>query len=320
MLTNKRIVLSSTHTDSHGDQMSLQALQQMAEIINGEIKVRHGVDHNREFPPIGRLGNAEIVEKEGAFYLTAVHVPYDKIENVDWDKDLVFESFNDPAPFTEVKRDATEIFTVGLDPNNFESIEKYNEFVKNLNYQNDIDFKLESIMRKAVLSDPEVIITLTKSVFLYHLIKPTLEKIGDKIADKIADKTIDKSKEFYKFIKKTITQTVHYCIPKARPIMIVFEVTGEPHIELIAKTRDEEFVLNALKDKKLIKVQNEIESLSKKFEIDKVQFILTDKGKWKFNYLLTKKGESLGRRTTIKKRDRRMEVITSGNSKQLKPS
>ena len=61
-------------------------------------------------------------------------------------------------------------------------------------------------------------------------------------------------------------------------------------------------------------VLNEIDNLKKNVDIAKVQFILSNKGKWKFNYLLTADGKSIGKKSTIKKREKRNEIILKNAS------
>ncbi len=310
MKPKSKYILSTTHLDSHGERVTLEELRDMAEVINSNNKVRWGIDHNREFPPLGRFENAELYESNGEHYLSAETLSYDSIEDVDWNKDLVFESFINPAPFAEVERDEVEVIEIKVDPNSFESAIKFQDFVNELKAESEIEFQIGKQIRKAHLPDAEVIFTLAKSALFYHLIKPIVKKVGEKIADKVVDMTIDKSKGFYKLIRSAISKALRGSIPRRRPVRIVFEMPGNPHIELVAKSGDDKFIFNALGNKKIAGVYKEIESLSKKYEIDKIQFVLTEKGKWKFNYLLTGNGDSLGRRTAVKKRDRRFSLLS----------
>ena len=68
-------------------------------------------------------------------------------------------------------------------------------------------------------------------------------------------------------------------------------------------------MLNALNSHQLSKVGKKITDLSKHINIAKVQFVLSNKGKWKFNYLLTDNGEVIGTKTVFKKRDKIIEMI-----------
>jgi len=224
-------------------------------------------------------------------------------------------SFTNPAPFIEIENEYSDVFKVSVDPHNFASKSGFQKFSQSINEFKDIDCKLGINMRKSQLPDFEIVFTFTQSIFYYHLLKPIAKKMGDKIADKVSGKVVDKSSEYYRFLKMTITDVVHSCIPRTRPVMIVFEIPGTPHIELFAKTKDSELVIKALKESKLKKLMKEIESLQKRMDIGKIQFTLTENGKWKFNYLLTNKGECLGRKITTKKRDKRLDFMKTGGQK-----
>src|ERR1019366_9153497 len=149
---------------------------------------------------------------------------------------------------------------------------------------------------------------------IYQILKPFAKKIGEKVADKIADATLKKGEQFYSYLRKVIIEAANSCVPKKQPLMVVFELNGEPQIELLAKTRDHDLILKSLTPRKLKMVKDEIKFLEKNLELDKIQFILTAKGKWKFNYLLTKQGASVGKKTAIKKRDKRLQIISEGNN------
>ena len=110
-------------------------------------------------------------------------------------------------------------------------------------------------------------------------------------------------------INSALREFLFRCIPSTRPANIIFDYPGTPHIELIARTRDKDLVLNALNSHQLSKVGKKITDLSKHINIAKVQFVLSNKGKWKFNYLLTDNGEVIGTKTVFKKRDKKIEMI-----------
>ncbi len=58
---SKRYILSSSNLDKHGHVMTKQALEGSLKVINGKRKPRLGLDHNRNFPPMGRINNGEVV-------------------------------------------------------------------------------------------------------------------------------------------------------------------------------------------------------------------------------------------------------------------
>ena len=79
---------------------------------------------------------------------------------------------------------------------------------------------------------------------------------------------------------------------------------------MLARTKDEKLVLKGLRDKQLEEIRKEIDSLTKHVEIAKVQFLLSEKGKWKFNYLITETGQTIGKKEIFKKREHRLNIIS----------
>lgn len=101
-----RITLASDHRDSHGEVITKEVLEMMAETVNGQRKVRWGVEHKRQLPPMGRAEDAKVEEKDGHHYLTVRQVKYDVYETVNWNEDLVKASFSkDQSPFVEPEFD-----------------------------------------------------------------------------------------------------------------------------------------------------------------------------------------------------------------------
>lgn len=119
-------------------------------------------------------------------------------------------------------------------------------------------------------------------------------------------------------ITKTIKEAFFRCIPKARPIAVIFEIPGKPHIELIARTRDEKLVLKSLSKKRMNEMKKELDDLSENVTVAKIQFLLNDKGKWKFNYLITDKGAAIGTKIAFNKRDRKFEMLGKEKTKKTK--
>ncbi|WP_139113084.1 hypothetical protein [Mucilaginibacter sp. PPCGB 2223] len=304
--------MSTTHVDSHKDKMSLEALIRMKDTINSDKKLRWGVDHNKEFPPVGQLINAEIVQRDEHYYLEADYKPYDYREEVPWDNTLLMESFKEGYPFIEIDLEIPTETIVAVDPNSFISDKHYNLFLQEtqaLNYP----FIGTEHLRKANASTPEIIFTVGQSAIIYHIIKPLAKKIGKKIADKAEKVLVEKGEDFYQFISRTIISAFSHGASSNRPPFVVFQINGIPNIELIAKTSDHDLIIKALKDNKLKAMIEEIDFYRSKFEIEKIQFILTTKGKWKFNYLLTPNGAVVGKKDSFKKRDRRLDIVLNMN-------
>jgi len=316
-----RAVISSTHIDSHGDRMSLEALEQMVEAINNKDHcIRMGVDHRKDFPPKGRIENASL-KKEGDYYLVeADFCEFEKSEIVDWNETLIKESFPNFFQFAEVDNNTPNKISILTDPHNFKSYEEYKKYKTYVNSKIDLDIDMKEEMRKSAIPDPEIIFQLASSFIFYQLLKPVAKQIGEKVSDDISDYAVTEGGKIIKLIDETLREFLYRSIPKTRPASIIFDFPGTPHIELIARTRDKNLVLKSLSENKIADVKKEIEELSKHINIAKVQFLLSKKGKWKFNYLITSNGEAIGKKISFENRDKRIEMIHKETALRNKPS
>jgi hypothetical protein len=57
-----------------------------------------------------------------------------------------------------------------------------------------------------------------------------------------------------------------------------------------------------------------LDDLSRNVSIAKIQFLLNEKGKWKFNYLISDRGEAIGTKISFQRRDRKFQLM--GNEKK----
>lgn len=307
-IRKNRAIVSTNHIDNHGDQISIEVLEQMVHLINdSQQRIRLGTDHRRDLPPKGRLENA-VLRKDGDDYLVEADLcEFENIEPVDWDKALLKESFLDSFQFVEVEKESCDGISISIDVHNFKSIDDYNNCINSI--ENNENIRFEEHVRKALLPDPEIVFQLAQSYLLCHFLKPVACKLGEKLAVSTTDYALKESKRVMNMINSALREFLFRCIPSTRPANIIFDYPGTPHIELIARTRDKDLVLNALNSHQLSKVGKKITDLSKHINIAKVQFVLSNKGKWKFNYLLTDKGEVIGTKTVFKKRDKKIEMI-----------
>jgi hypothetical protein len=291
--------------------MTKEALEQMVNSINCTDKmIRFGVDHRRDFPPRGRLENATLTEMDGYYYVETDFVEYDNTATVDWDNNLLIQYFDNSFQFAEVEKEESKENSISIDPHNFSSFHEVKAFSDSLKADEDFAPKITFHGRKSEIPDPEIIFRFATAGLLYQILKPTAKKIGEKLAEGIADRTVEEAKKLLRFVEKSLKQLFYRCVPKARPVAIIFDLPGKPHIELLARTKDEKLVLKGLRDKQLEEIRKEIDSLTKHVEIAKVQFLLSEKGKWKFNYLITETGQTIGKKEIFKKREHRLNIIS----------
>jgi hypothetical protein len=231
-------------------------------------------------------------------------VEYENSEIVPWDNTLIKEYLNDQFTFAEIESDEITDLSISIDPHNFsKTFKDVKEIESEIKKATDLELKLQLHGRKAELPDPEVIFSIGKTFLLYYLLKPTAKKIGEEISEEI----VKDGKKFLLLVEKTLLEIFYRCIPKTRPVSVVFNLPGKPHIELIARTRDQKLVLKGLSKKRISKIKEDIKGLSKNVEIAKVQFLLSDKGHWKFNYLITKRGETIGKKVAFERREKRFD-------------
>lgn len=95
----------------------------------------------------------------------------------------------------------------------------------------------------------------------YQLLKPTLKKVGEKIADKISDKIIEDGAKAFILIETALKEVFYRLIPKSQPVTTIFNYPGNPHIQLIAKTRNYQLLLKAIFQ--ISNVLNKIDNLKK---------------------------------------------------------
>lgn len=299
---SRRIVMSSSHVDKHGTVMTKEALESALKFINGSRKPRLGLDHNKIFPPLGRINNGEVFQgKDGAYYLEANQEYYDKKEILILANglELIRESFSGSNfPFVECEFQPIDKVEIQYDPVNFENYQKTKDFMSELRGVHDYDFKDSELLRKSEIPDPEIVIRITE--ILAIAIGLGLRKIPEKIGEAIGE---DLS-QFYKLLNSTIKKSVKELLPKNRPINFVVELSIEKAIvELIVTTRDPNTAIKAFEKSIIEKLKGEIEVAVKNLEAEKVQFVLNEDDKWELNYILTREGKAIGTKKSYKKRD-----------------
>lgn len=315
---SQRYVLSSSNIDKHGHVMTKEALESSLKFINGKRKARLGLDHNRNFPPMGRINNGEVIEKDGVFYLVADQEYFDisKTAILENGLELIEMSFSDENfPFTECEFEPTETIEIQIDPINLGSFENGQEFLSDLKSESDLEIKGSEFFRKSEIPDPEIILKLTEIIGIALGIG--LRKIPEKLGEAIGDDLV----KFYKLIGKAIRKSVKEMIPKNRPIHFVVEIPIKKSIvELIVTTRNPDVAINAYKKEVIENLKKEIETSIKQLKAEKIQFFFNEENKWEINYILTSNGKVIGTKKSFKKRDEYFQKMVEKQKKRNKKS
>jgi hypothetical protein len=309
---SEKFILSSSNKDLHGINFSRTMLEEGVLRINGQQKMRYLVNHRREYPLLGYIDNAELIEREDTYLLIAERILYSKKENIDWDSELLAEKPD--QPITILRRGSNEQdFVITLDPNNFGSPKQYFNIEQTLRETIKDDLHIKTDTRKSFSLEPRVIISLLAAGPIWNLSKPFLKKIGERIADNIGDAVYDAGKKqllsIAHNVKKLMTITRQQAIPVNKPLSLIFELHGEPYIELHAKTDNADLVVKGLSINQLSKMRQRVNELSEHVKIAEAHFDLSKKGSWAFTYLVAIDGTQIGKKSIFKKRDQLMKRI-----------
>ncbi len=320
-MNKTRGVISSTQVDSQGESLALEALEMIAETINGPIKPRLGLEHDMSLPPLGIINDAEIIEGDNGIHELVASQEYftDSEETLIGGEKFIIEFFKDKKfSFVESSQDTLEKMEIAADRHNFQSVGDSVRFFNELKGQTKIEFEDKAISRKAQLSDPEFVYRLSETyIYAYwgsKLAKYILKKTGKKVAKKISD---DLS-EFYDLIKRSAKNAIQYSTPKNRPITHIVEFPAKISVSLIMVGKSPEEIASALEKRRIGNLRNQIEDIIERFGAEKIQFILNDGNRWELNYFLTSDGKSIGAERAHKRRDVVLENMIEKAKKKKK--
>lgn len=309
---SKKFVISSSLKDSHGVNFTKTMLEEGVASINGEKKMRYLVNHRREYPLLGCLDNAEVIEKDNVYLLMTEAIMYTQKEEVYWDTELIAERTAYPIQIQR-RKPADQDFVITLDPNNFGSPKQYLVLEQALKDELQGDLEIKTDTRKGFIPEPRIIFSLAMAAPIWHLTKPLLKKVGEKIADDIGDAVYEAGKKMILSLahktKQTMLITRQRALPQNKPLSLVFELHGEPYIELHAKTNDVNLVAKGLSINQLSKIKKRVNELCEHVKIIEAHFDLSKKGSWVFSYLITEDGVQIGKKSLFKKRDKLIERI-----------
>lgn len=303
-----KAVVATTHIDQHNCKITKQALEDAVDMINnGNAVPAMGLDHDMAVPPLGKVTDAWLEPMEdGEYKMFVIQETFDSYKEIILpDGTVAYEEclINNNKPFSlSLDKQAPNKLQIHTDFVNFESTRQFERFLSDIKEVGD--FEEKHFARKALIPDPEIIVTLTQGLITYILSK----KLVDKASDKIIDSMVDDISKLYDVIKCAIVSAAKYVIPKNRPITYVFEAPGEVGVEFLARTNEPNMILSALERNRLQECFQKVDGLKKTINADKVQFILND-GIWELNFLLTKTGDVIGTPNSRKMRERRFKLM-----------
>ncbi len=308
-IMRRKQFLSSTRVDKHNTVMTLQALESMVKLVNGPRKPAMRVEHDRTVPPMGVMVAAQIQQADdGHHELFAEYDVFpDPVPVTLPDGTEAFEQHSDSerCAFAIATMESPATIAVGVDYMNFESHDQLKQFYAELQETLENPVQEKQYGRKALISDPELVITLGLKATAIWL----LARAGKGVAEAVSDIAKEETKKLYAVMRTAILKYVSYARPKNRPITYVLQIPGTPNIEFVARSSDANEVIMAFTKGSFSSVYAQIKTLHDTLHPEFVQFILSDEGEWHFNYLLTNDGSTIGVKEAYDRRAVLLEKI-----------
>ena len=296
--------VASTHVDAHNSEFTVEALQSVADQINHSFrKPAMDLYHDRTVPPLGAVIAGHLKPTDDGYHVllaefdlfpdpTPVGLPTGETG---------YRQFSQKAryPFESAEFGEGERITVSVDSANFELPDDVNQFFRDVRDKQLIEFDTAMYARRAVENDPELIITITLKLAAIWL--------GSKFASSAAKSTgeifADELKNFYSLLRSAIVKYASYARPRNRPTTYVLQIPGTPNLEFVARSSDVHNVMLAFTDGSHVECRDVAMSFSQCFDnVEFIQFMLSDDGRWQFNYLLTRDGHAIGSRQAYSRR------------------
>lgn len=296
-MLNGKIVISSTSVDTDGDQMTREALLNVASDINSsERKPIINIEHNPFLLPLGCVTNAEVKDKDDGVSLLMVDNHYynknvifkDEVEGVL--VKLSFDVCNYPLRILDKgKKDKIEIL---VDPNSFVNGYNIDQFKKEINQDLNMDFDINSIYRKSEFPNPILIFNILPQFFLLWLGSKLIYKYLEKNVELLAEKNYKDINNFISLVKNTAMKLLKNS--KEKEFIFIIESQGSMKIQLLFKTFSIDELLDSLNNLHIKTIEDKIERLVHLFAPEFVQFVFDRKKGWIFNYLVDKQGKTIG--------------------------
>lgn len=315
----ERVIIRSSVPDRHGDGTPVELLMEHVTIVNSDQKMRFLANHRRDLPPIGYFTNAELLQAEDIYHVTVEQVNFCNQSVANWNENLLIEDCGTHISFIS-RNEITPQMKIKADKNNFKSLATWNRIGVKLSSFYEEPIITETSMRKTLLLDPQIAITLAGYYsIIYPMLKPFLKRIGEKLADDIADDLYDSTKEKAKKLIGNIANSINFMhagmVPTKRVLHTIFEIPGEIYIELHIRSNDSNRIFKALSSAKLSKIHMQISDLQLNIEVSEIYFVYNKKDKWEFTYLISKSGQIVGTKSTFETRDKLVKRISLSPTK-----
>jgi hypothetical protein len=284
-----RGIASTTHIDRHGERLSKEALEDMAQNLSDQAKLIYW-NHETTLPPIAMLTNEWVEKREDGEYQLAFEgyflsnediefLPQSNIEGLDITWEQVTEILNaiPPSPSGHIG--------ISYDPRNFDP-EEVTPIIEEMNELVETHQDLYS--RKAEL--PQAVIWILVGFAGGHIASGFFTRLGEMAAEKVVETT----KDFYRQLSNRLTKLLEKAKPEDSQPDVIFRLVvpeSDTVIEGALESADQisiERVLGKLPVLYAIVVHLLQQNPSDFFSIMRFLYNPTDDN-WEINYLVTRK-------------------------------
>ena len=304
-MSKHTLIIATGHVDKHNCILTEDALQEMADQLNGEYKGRVGVEHDQTVPPLGWLDSAHTAPHEGTIAVYATARRFDARRAVELpDGSQAIEEYSTDSTFRFVLHDGrrTEDVLVETDPVGFADFSEQEAFEASLPKPDDLDVRTSGYMRKALINDPEVIISLAQTLGIVYLLSVGAKGFAESFGQEMGKDAAKQLTSLLSFLRDAIVNFHSRMTDHGKPVTYIVRIDGDPQIELVARSDDADVICKAFCDPSFGGLYDYTVKLNEAFNVDAVQFLLSDDGRWKFNYLLTKSGTAIGTKAAYDRR------------------
>ena len=307
-----KIIAASTSVDKHGMRQSKENLENIIRSINeSDSALPIGLEHDIRVPPMGICHNAEMVELEsGEFAMTLDQSFFDDSKEVDLGEDGPFKAewLREGTKYLRFRSETQDRSHFAGDPMNLGGIAEYRKFIAEHRLDEVFDAKNMNF-RKAVISDPETWIHLSKaiaeSVTASIIVVATLKEAGKALGKAIGD---DLAK-IYQKLKEVIRSYATRAVPKNRPQTWIVSLSLPELsvvVELVLVDPDPDCIDTMLAAEALLIAASRAKKLKEICSATKVQFTW-DSMRWKVFYILTDDGKVLSSPDALAYRSERLK-------------
>jgi hypothetical protein len=285
-----KAIIATTHM-VRNTVFTVESLESAAkQITESERKVVFLAEHDHTCPPLGMTVAGRVVEIEDGYHglevLSALYGNPVCVDLPNGDSGFLQELPEYPHPLTSSDFGDSQFPEIQIDPNNFGGFEDTSIFLEEIRkIAPELEYETGFMERRSLIPDPEVVFRLGLSLSAIWF-AARVSKAG-------ADAIEPRLRRFFEVIMDTVLKTAKTAIPILRPITYIVKVNGAPNIDFVAQSRDPNVVIRAFAGD-FSEISKQVVALRNRFGAEMIQFLLDDKGQWKFNYLLTRNGKVIG--------------------------